>query len=284
MKGLLKKLAILAFLSFLVGVGGLVFLFVRHQSFPIEQQAFQEQKSIDGKNIRRLEIKTETADVQITKSSTDQIEVKLYGTMLKQTNNVVKLAVEQKGTDQAQIIVYESERFPFMFGYKKLNLEVSLPDKMYQQLRMYSSTGGLQADFPLQADQLQLNTGTGDISLRGYTGNQLTISSETGDVDLYQVKGGVSIRTTTGDVDDLELAELTRDVSIETATGDVSVKLKTVPASASLELESDTGEVAAELPNLSFATKEENKIRASLGTGGAIIRMQSATGDLQISK
>ena len=127
MKGLLKKLAILAFLSFLVGVGGLVFLFVRHQSFPIEQQAFQEQKSIDGKNIRRLEIKTETADVQITKSSTDQIEVKLYGTMLKQTNNVVKLAVEQKGTDQAQIIVYESERFPFMFGYKKLNLEVSLP-------------------------------------------------------------------------------------------------------------------------------------------------------------
>ncbi|WP_134684811.1 DUF4097 family beta strand repeat-containing protein [Brevibacillus migulae] len=280
MKGLLKKVAILAFLSFLVGVGGLIYLFVRYQSFPTEHKVIQEHKTIEAKDITRVEIDTVTADVRVTKSSTEQIEVSLNGEVM---HNDIGLTVEPVGPGQLRILVSESEQFPFSFGRRQLDLEIALPDKAYQELRLQTNTGDFESLLPLQVDQMELTTDTGDLRLKGYTGNQLQASSETGDMDLAQVKGAISLRTATGDINDLELLELAQDVTIETSTGDVTVKLRTVPKAAQVELESDTGEVRTELPDLTFEKNEEKEIRAAIGTGGPIIKVQSATGDLLIT-
>jgi len=280
MKGLLKKVAILAFLSFLVGVGGLIYLFVRYQSFPTDHKMIQEHKTIEAHAVKRVEIDTATADVRVTKSSTEQIEVSLIGEVM---HNDVRLIVEPVGPEQVRIIVSESERFPFAIGGRQLDLEIALPDKVYQDLRLRSNTGDFESLIPLQADQLELTTDTGDMRLKGYTGNHLNASSETGDMDFSQVKGAVSIRTATGDISDLELLELTQDVSIETSTGDVTVKLRNAPKAVVLEMESDTGEVRTELNNLTFEKKEDREIRGALGTGGATIKLQSATGDLLVT-
>lgn len=279
MKGLLKKIAILAFLSFLVGVGGLIFLFVRQQSFPTQMQSVQESKSIDGSHVNRVEISAVTADVRVIKSNTEQINVKLHGETL---HNQINLRVEKVGTDSVEIVVTETERFPFVFGHRRLDLEVALPDKQYQQLTLRTNTGDIASDLTLQATQCEVRSDTGDILLNGYTGDQLEASSETGDVDLNRIKGGVNIRTSTGSVDQLELLELAKDVDIETSTGDVTVKLLSLPTGASLEMESDTGEVRAQLPNLTYDKQEEKHIKATIGNGGVNLKVQSATGDLLI--
>lgn len=289
MRGLIAKIALLALVAFLVGVGGLIFLAVRSHSMPVEQTVIHEEKTIEATKLTHLDVETDTADIQVTQSQDNLIHVQLkgeaYGTY-KQLSNDARLRVEETGNNGVNIVVTESDFFPISFmTIRDLRLEVAIPAKQYDQLRLASSTGNVGIEPTVTAANMSLHTSTGDIALGGFTGVELKVGTDTGNMELQQVASDeVTVNSSTGDLEELELLRLTKELKAESSTGDIAVRMAKLPESLNLTMRSDTGDMEAELPGLSFGEKDEHKITATRGTGGPKIEMESSTGNLKISE
>jgi lia operon protein LiaG len=280
---LLKKLALLAFLSLLIGVSGLAYLFGKDQAWPIHKSGIHEEKRVDGKRVKRLEIKTATADVRLSRSPDENIHIELLGEAYKQAAHESFLRVEETLSGELDIEVIEAKRFFLTFGsLRDLELHVALPETEYEQLQVSTSTGDIESSDELKEKQLKLATSTGEIVINGYSGDELTVSSSTGDMRLININSGVIIESSTGSVEELQLRELSKDVRIETSTGDIHIRANNLPESASFDLESNTGELEVALSNLNVAHKSEHRLNATLGSGngGPNIRVRSSTGDI----
>ncbi|NGQ94338.1 DUF4097 domain-containing protein [Brevibacillus sp. SYP-B805] len=280
---LLKKVAVLAFLFFLIGVSGLLYLSIKNKALPIQKTAVHEQKSVSGKDVSSVAIDTATADVRLTRSADDTIQIGLTGDSYIQAASGGLLEVRENG-DALEIKVAEEERF-FDFGPgQDLNLQVALPEKIFDRLRITTQTGDVESSQPLQEKRFKLDTATGDIEINGFTGEEMQVSTSTGDMRLLHIDGGVEINTATGSVEELSLVRLAGNVGVETSTGDVVIRLETPPAAASLDVETNAGDLSVTLDHLNIAHQSERQLKASIGSGGPLINVRSSTGDISISQ
>jgi len=117
----------------------------------------------------------------------------------------------------------------------------------------------------------------GDVSVRGAEG-QLTFERVGSDLAISDLRGGLDARDVEGDV------ALTISQIGEThlrADGDVVVHL---PADANAEIELDAlrGDLMVS-GNLKIAEQDESHLRGTLGTGGAMVQIESTRGDLVLN-
>jgi DUF4097 and DUF4098 domain-containing protein YvlB len=105
------------------------------------------------------------------------------------------------------------------------------------EIRVDNSTGDIDAR-DLSSDRLSFETTTGEISLRGITGN-LEIDTTTGEVTLEDYRGRLDVQTTTGDV---EVSDSEGPMSIRTTTG----RQELTNVRGDLTLRSTTGRIRLE--------------------------------------
>ena len=110
---------------------------------------------------------------------------------------------------------------------------------------------------------LEASTGSGKVLLEGLEPESMTISSDTGDVELAT-----------------ELKH-TKEASIRSATGNVTVRLGTF-ASFQMEATSTEGAVKGSGVNVDVDQFEKNTAKLTRGTGGAILTVESQSGQIVI--
>jgi DUF4097 and DUF4098 domain-containing protein YvlB len=169
----------------------------------------------------------------------------------------------------------------FFPGNGRLQLQVLIPEAQYEKIRMETATGDVETR-ALSAKTANIHSSTGDVEMDGYTGERLDVITETGDMKLANIRSILSIDSSTGEINKLQLSELTHDVDIQTDTGDVRISVDKEPAAVNLELESDTGDIDADWASLSYESKEEHHVKASVGNGGPTLTVRSSTGDIRI--
>jgi DUF4097 and DUF4098 domain-containing protein YvlB len=279
MKRISNRLFGFFFLAFLVGVGGLVWQFHQGGHFHFDVQSIDEQRTIT-QQVNNIELKTETADVVFSAAQESSISVRLVGEVSAALKPTLQTEVTPDGI--LRITVGEPKQGGFFFSPNtRLELQVTIPAAAYQDVQLATVTGDIRTG-SLQAKRLTIQTGTGNVKLNGFEGDQLAVSTGTGDMDLVGIRGDVNIDSDTGNVQDLVLAELTGNVDITTDTGDVQIKVEKKPAAVRLDLKSDTGEVDAEWPGLSYSERTDHRLDGSNGSDGPRILVRSATGDIRI--
>jgi len=141
---------------------------------------------------------------------------------------------------------------------------------------------------------------SGDITLEDATSPQVTLENKSGDLTLRRVKGNVSARTTSGEV---ELHDLDgKTASVETVSGDIragfstpvtgSVNFRTVSGDVDLKvpdgsdcrvsLSSSSGEIESEL-DLREATQSDRRLTGRLGDGTGTLDVSAVSGDIHLS-
>lgn len=262
--GALKNIFIFGLLLFLVGIGcGAYFVNKLGVFNLIETVPIDQKKNVKADSIQRLNVKSETIDVRVLPGAGDEIAVQLHGETSKNYNldNYI-LKVEPNG-DVLKVEVAEKGSWKFgFFNFKNITLDVTLPNKLWKDLQIKSTTG--------------------DIEVKEMLADRILLETETGDVDVAQGAGAISIGTSTGDVN-LGVKEFTQDTKVVTETGDIFIDSVTAPKALKVEAKTETGDVSSKFPML-YRTNSEHRIEGEIGSSGPLLSASSKTGDIQLGR
>jgi len=302
MNKILKPIVIIALGVFLIGLIGSTITTIATGSFNIlnfNTVEITESAQYNGHEISELEVNTSTVDVILIPAKTDQIDILLSGEVTKNFAEHYKLDTSVYG-DKLKISVKQKGKLVFVgVNISRVKLQVTIPEKMYEQIKISSSTGDLEVERVL-ADKLALSTNTGDILLKSFEGKQLQVDTQTGDSHLHDVIAKMSIKSSTGDIEvknsrgtidarsstgDIEIwmKEITEDMEIYTSTGDVQINVEQAPTAISLDFSASTGRTTANLHNILYESKEKKNLRGRVGEGGPTVYVRSSTGDIDLS-
>ena len=177
----------------------------------------------------------------------------------------------------------------------EVRMELQVPTKTNLDIR----TGGGDVKVSHLEGDTTLETSGGDVGVRNLTGN-LTAHTSGGDIELHDLTGDVNVRTSGGDITlqnahgrieartsggDVT-AELARGNAkggeIETSGGDIELRLDPT-VSLDLDASTSSGEVTSTLPLKTTGEISPSMLHATLGSGGATLRVHTNGGSVRIS-
>jgi len=209
----------------------------------------------------KIDIKAEAMAIFVTKSTTDDAEVELLvddkidskftlETSLKSS----KLDINVKEKEKGGSIINDTR------GERKLN--ISLPDKLYNQLTINNNFG--------LVDINDLNT------------ESLDIKVDAGSIQLKSVVGEMNLEVNAGQIV-VEGFSLENDLTAKTDAGAIRIDLNASPKAAEIKLVSEVGSVSSNLEGIDYSVNSTNKKTGTIGSDGYRINASTSVGDIQVN-
>jgi len=134
----------------------------------------------------------------------------------------------------------------------------------------------------LRAEQIQLETVSGDAEVRDSTGT-MTVKTVSGDIEAAQIDSQtVSVLTVSGDANWAFAAPFSGSFAGTTVSGDLALTLSN-GSNARIEMNTTSGDLTLSLP-LTEPVITERHTAGKLGEGLGSIRLQSVSGDLKVAE
>ncbi len=146
-----------------------------------------------------------------------------------------------------------------------------------------ASTGNGRVTLVSTEGTVRASTGNGDVQVRDATG-AVRASTGNGRVSVTTAEGPVDARTGNGDIDvRMTALRAADDMTFSTGSGDVRV---TLPAGYNGELDASTGNgtISSDFELRIEGRMSPRRVRATIGSGGARLRLVSGNGGLEVRK
>lgn len=239
MRGSMKIfLAVLFFVAVVIYIvisqGGL--------SWFASKNVFQEQ-SVDADKIERININTSSADVQMVSGDAEQIVIKLEGKANQSYRKKTALRVKEAG-DTLNVEVDLPNGISFGLAPNDVNLKVELPEKIYKELKLESSSGDLSLD-SVNAVYMQLRSSSGDIQVSRFS------------ADLIEFRA---------------------------SSGDIGILLSDWPSGLDLDFRSGSGDGRVGLEGFEYETDKSNRIVGKIGEGKIKMKVRTSSGDFSLTR
>jgi len=146
-----------------------------------------------------------------------------------------------------------------------------------------ASTGNGRVRIAETQGQVNVSTGNGDVEVRNAKAS-VHVSTGNGDVDVVTVEGPVEVSSGNGDIDvRMSALRAREDMAFHTGSGDVHL---TLPANYNGELDASTGNgtIRSDFDLKIKGQLSPRHVRATIGSGGAMLRMSTGNGEFEIRK
>ena len=146
-----------------------------------------------------------------------------------------------------------------------------------------ASTGNGRVRIAETQGQVRVSTGNGDVEVRNAKA-RVHVSTGNGDVAVVTVEGPVEVSSGNGDIDvRMSALRAAENMSFHTGSGDV---LLTLPANYNGELDASTGNgtIRSDFDLKIKGQLNPRHIRATIGSGGPVLRMSTGNGQFEIRK
>ncbi len=275
----MKKLSVgAAFIGLVIGMFG-VFYFGFIQ--PAPSISVNETKTIEVKDINNISLESRSSSVRFYPSKTDTLTVHLKG---KTTRKDLVFSVSKSG-DTAMIDIgpkndHRIHFSLFEFMYNSLQADVEVPQKMYSELTGHSQAGSIDIQ-QISASHFDLDSSAGGIKGEDLKGD-VTAHSSAGSINLVNTEGKLYLNSSAGSVN-VKLKAVTHDITAHSSAGSVRIDTEEQPAALQLNLQTSAGSANVNLPNVSFSTKEHDRVIGSIGSGGPKLQLESSAGSVTIN-
>jgi hypothetical protein len=152
-------------------------------------------------------------------------------------------------------------------------------------LRIADIVGGLKAETGSGSIEARgiggavaLSTGSGDIHADLVNPASTKAETGSGSIRLNGLKGGLKAGTGSGDIE--IQGQPTADWKLETGSG--SVTLATGGSRFTLDAETGSGSIHSDPPIATHGSLEKDHIRGEVNGGGALVRIETGSGDIRI--
>lgn len=313
----MKKVGTVLLILILIAVGATVAAGQFTDVFSFKTVGFQDAKSVNGDGIKKVEVDVSSIDVKVVSTTGEEINVELAGEVSERYKDDFKLKVKESG----DTLKVEIEEPNFRFGAIMINLQmvIELPEKEYESISLYASSGDfdikgirakemltevssgdIRAEDVTVASVYELDASSGDMRLTNVKAERFTVSASSGDIRLDGVEGEISVDTSSGDITvydaagDLTLEVSSGDITIdnkevqgnihaEATSGDVKVSFREAPASLSLDFRASSGDGNVNLEEMLYKEKREDMILGKIGDGKYMLKVRTTSGDFRLN-
>ncbi|MGE5701825.1 MAG: DUF4097 family beta strand repeat-containing protein [Clostridia bacterium] len=283
MKRIVRYVFLLSLLLFLIGASGLAYLYARHPEIvfhQVNQTPIQEEKRFDASKVKGLAISTDTTDISVVSGEGKEVIVRLTGQISGSRKNGLRFETGLTPEQQVTVDLEHQVQFGFNMGMSSsLDLQIVVPPKLYEELKITTSTGDIELK-NVQANTMHVETSTGTVNVFASKGKEMEITTSTGDVEVTDSQAAYNIQSDTGDITLKQ--KLEQNVTINTSTGDVVCKLTRVPEAFRVDAESSTGDVDTEMVVQLEEKRTENSYFGTKGSNGPVVDIRSTTGSIRI--
>lgn len=146
-----------------------------------------------------------------------------------------------------------------------------------------ASTGNGRVNVLNTDGAVRVSTGNGDVQVREVKG-AVRVSTGNGRVNVTTAQGPVEARSGNGDIDvRMTAVRPSEDMTFSTGSGDVRV---TLPADYGGELDASTGNgsISSDFDLKLEGRMNPRRVRATIGAGGARLRLATGNGGLELRK
>lgn len=277
----MKKYSIVAaILGLVIGVIGVVVYGFTHDNF--STVTLDESKTINAKDINKIELESRLSNVHFYPTKSDVITVHLHGETSKKN---IELSVSTSGETAIIDIGPKNDSLfhfsPFEFMTKQLQADVEIPQKMYSELKGHSLAGSITIE-QISANHFDLDSSAGSIKANDLKGD-VTAHSSAGSIKLTNIDGKLDLTDSAGSID-VQLKAIAHDIYASSSAGSVRIVTEQQPESLQMNLRTSAGHVDVNLANVSYNTKDRDRVIASIGSGGPQLKLESSAGSVSINK
>lgn len=195
--------------------------------------------TIPVEDVEALEIRLTNGDIRLGRTDETDVVIEIEGdvqdvkTMLKE-NGV--LSVTQGNTASAA--------FLFMKGIRRTNVELGLPEKLWESVSISTTNGDIDIEDELACRQLKVTASSGDLSLECVSGENMELKLCSGDIKGDDLNGNLHAESKSGDIEisgcldrceifsasgDVEFEGASREMNCSSTSGDVKLSLEQLP-------------------------------------------------------
>jgi hypothetical protein len=250
-------------------------------------------KTVPASSVKNLDVHSDVGTIVFKRIDGDEIRAHFTGTVTDQDKNNWKLTASTSSDGTWTVEATNGSHFHIGLDFeqllslvrngftKQLVLEISLPNQVYDQIKVRTNTGKLELG-DLQANVLEARADTGAIELDSFQGKELRLEADTGSIEFrnVQASGNVYAQTDTGRIHG-SLKKLASPVTINTDTGSAALELP-ADSQASIELKTDVGRIGIDAPSISYEQKEKRHVQGKLGAGTYKVQIETDTGSTSL--
>lgn len=206
-----------------------------------------------------IQVKADAMAIYVTKSATDEAEVDLLTNDSSKSRFTLDASIQ---SGKLNITVKEKGKninFNDLKGIRKLN--ISLPEKMYDELKIKNSFGLVEVH---------------DLTL-----NNVDIHVDAGSIQLDGVVSEMDLEVNSGQIV-VEGFELEHDLTAKTDAGEIRINMNKTPKAAEIDLASEVGAVTAKLEGIEYSVDSINKKKGKIGSGGHYIKASTSIGAILV--
>ncbi|WP_421383844.1 DUF4097 family beta strand repeat-containing protein [Bacillus salacetis] len=279
-------------------------------------EKFYWDKTVQGNEIKVLNIDTSSTEVILSSSTNEDIKIELKGEISSKLKENVQVEVTQDGHSlNVKIRVERNSSFSFGMEIIKLTLNVEVPEKIYEEISVETSSGGIDGkdlegkkvkfkassgevdvsrikahtEFKSKASSggIQLNgieapaifakANSGTLILQNLTSEEIQAKASSGRIIAKKWTGNFTAETNSGGID-LHAPELTGNIDAEASSGDVMLFFDKKPESFTIDYSGSSGEANVELKGIEFEEKSDHRVSGKMGDGKYKIRVKTSSG------
>lgn len=195
--------------------------------------------AIPAEDVEALDIRLTNGDIELGRTDEQDIMIEIEGdtgdikTMLKD-NGV--LSVTQGNTASAA--------FLFMRGMRRTNVEIRLPEKVWESISVSTTNGDIDMEDELVCRQLKVSATSGDLNMERISSENMELKLCSGDICGDDLNGNLHAESKSGDIEisgclgrcemfsasgDVKFVGESREVNCSSTSGDVELSLERLP-------------------------------------------------------
>lgn len=211
---------------------------------------------LPAEQVKALDIQLHNGDVNVSVAAQETVEVS------GRPEEEIEVRLDDDGVLYIRQGTTASSTVAFGRGLARTDVELSLPEKIWEFVRINTVNGDVEFEDMLEANELYIQTVSGDICADHACCPQITLKSISGDIDGDELAGNVLADTKSGDITlsgsfvEVKAGSMSGDVDISgtadlvncsSMSGDVDAEIETLPRE--LRADSKSGDCCVRIPD-----------------------------------
>ncbi len=271
---------------FTSGLGGRV-----GPSFSVE-----DRRSFPLEGVDRVSVNAVDERVRVIDSADGRFSVRLYGRARGSRDSLPRLVADVTGSTLTASVEHRplgispwsdlALELTVPRGYEKelsavtVSGDVEIADHAYGAL-FVGTTSGTARIGAVRADSMEAHSTSGELAARSITSREASLTTVSGALRVKYQSGNLSARTTSGPIN-VGYGSQPGTVDITSTSGSVTLGL---PAGSdfTLDARSVSGGISCAFP-LTVTTHSERALEGVAGKGTAVVRIQTISGGIRITR
>ncbi|MET3207351.1 UNVERIFIED_CONTAM: lia operon protein LiaG [Paenibacillus sp. PvR008] len=236
-----------------------------------DSDAKSEVKTFNSDNIKEIYVQTDSQNIELSRSSNEQIEVRSTDKGITAVNEGGALKVNAPGSSS-------------IFNLKTNTVYVALPNRLYDKVNLTTKSGKITGK-DSKSKELNVSGDSSSIDIQGFEGEKIVSHMSAGDINLVGISGAMEVSVDAGNINISHQGEIAQDSSVKSNSGKIELKLDPAPSSLRINAVTNSGEIESSLKSSSDPSGSDKELHAQIGKvtdGSPVLSLETSSGTIVI--